>query len=207
MLRRQELKREAQPMTTITAVLLAAGMSRRFGPQNKLLADFHGEPLVRRTASAICESKAGHVIAVLGHQAEQIEVALEGLALKTVLNSSYRDGQVTSVRTGLSAVGEGALGVMMCLSDQPLLQATDYNALIDAFIDQPDRIAVPFVSRKRGNPVILPASLRVEILDGGINVGCRSFIDSHPELVNSVNVTNPAYRTDFDTPETFAALH
>lgn len=193
-------------MTSITAVLLAAGMSRRFGTENKLLADFGGMTLVRRTASALCDSKARRVIVVLGHEADQVGAALDGLPLETVLNPSYQDGQVTSVRAGLAAVAEDALGVMMCLSDQPLLQGADYDALIDAFIDQPTRVVVPFLSGKRGNPVILPASLRGDILDGGINVGCRSFIDRHPELVQSVEVTNTAYRTDFDTPENLAVL-
>ena len=192
-------------MSSITAILLAAGLSRRFGTENKLLVELNGTPMVRRTASCLCDSKAERVIVVLGHEADQVDAALDGLPLETIRNPSYRDGQVTSVRAGLEAVDDDAVGIMMCLSDQPLLNATDYDVLIDAFLDQPTRVVVPFLSGKRGNPVVLPAALRHDILSGGMNVGCRSFIDRHPDLVLPVEVSNPAYRADFDTPEALAA--
>lgn len=193
-------------MTSITAILLAAGLSRRFGTDNKLLAEVNGMPMVRQTASHLCASKAGRVVAVLGHQADQVASALDGLPVETVLNPSYLDGQVTSVRAGLAAVTDDAVGMMMCLSDQPLLQAADYDMLMDAFLDQPTRVIVPFLSGKRGNPVVLPTTLRRDVLDGDLNVGCRSFIDQNPDLVQQVEVTNPVYRKDFDTPEAFASL-
>lgn len=193
-------------MTTITAILLAAGLSRRFGATNKLLADVNGMPMVQRVARALCDSEADHVIVVLGHEAQKIDAALHGLAVETILNPDFENGQVTSVRAGLVAVGDDATGIMMCLSDQPLLAAEDYNALIDAFTLQPDRVVVPFLDGKRGNPVVLPSTLKDSILDGGMNVGCRSFIDQNPHLVLPVDVAKSAYRADFDTPESMKNL-
>ena len=193
-------------MTGITAILLAAGLSKRFGPNNKLLAQIDGEAMVRRVASALCASKAGRVVVVLGHEAGEVESALLGLPVETVINPNFSDGQVSSVRAGVAAVGNDALGFMMCLADQPLLGAADYDDLIDAFTAQPDHVLVPYLSDKRGNPAILPIALRDDILLGGVNVGCRTFIDSHPELVRRHDVSNPGFRNDFDTPDAFSAL-
>ncbi len=194
-------------MKGITAILLAAGLSKRFGPANKLLVDIEGEPMVRRIARTLCASQANRVVVVLGYQAEQIAHALSGLELETITNPNYRDGQVSSVRAGVGAVEDDANGFMMCLADQPLLVSADYDDLIEAFQAQPGRVLVPFAGRKRGNPVILPIALRDDILAGGDNVGCRSFIDSHPELVRRLDVSSPGFRNDFDTPEAFAAFN
>jgi|FLOH01.1.fsa_nt_gi molybdenum cofactor cytidylyltransferase len=190
-------------MNGVTAILLAAGLSKRFGAANKLLEKIDGEAMVRRVAVAVCASKAMRIVVVLGHEADLIADALSGLALETVLNSDFGDGQISSVRVGVRAVGDDATGFMMCLGDQPLLTSADYDALIDAFSEQPDRVLVPFLAGKRGNPVILPIALRDDILAGGVNVGCRQFIDSHPQLVHRLDVSNPGYRNDFDTPEHF----
>ena len=192
-------------MKGITAILLAAGLSKRFGPANKLLVEVEGEPMVRRIAKTLCASKADRVVVVLGHQADQIASALSGLELETVINPNFNDGQVSSVRAGVQAVNTDAAGFMMCLGDQPELTGADYDAVIDAFSENPGRVLVPFLDGKRGNPVVLPIALREDILAGGVNVGCRSFIDNHPELVHRFDVANPGYRNDFDTPEAFLA--
>ena len=191
-------------MKTVTAILLAAGLSNRFGTANKLLLEMAGEAMVRRTAGALCASRANRVVVVLGHQADDVAAALSGLPIETVFNPIYQNGLVSSVRAGLEALASDAAGVMMCLADQPLLTDADYDALIDAFVQQPDRIIVPFLSGKRGNPVVLPATLRDAILAEGVNYGCRDFIDNHPEQVYRLDVSNPAYRHDFDTPEALA---
>lgn len=191
-------------MNAVTAILLAAGLSRRFGVGNKLLVEIEGETMVRRIATALCACKADRLVVVLGHEAERIAGALSGLPLETVVNPHYGDGRVTSVRVGVGAVSDDAAGFMMCLADQPHLKPADYDVLIDAFADQADRIVVPYLAGKRGNPVILPIVLRDDILAGGVDVGCRSFIDAHPEMVRRLDVSNPHYRNDFDTPQAFA---
>lgn len=193
-------------MISITSILLAAGLSRRFGKDNKLLADIDGVPMVRRTAQNLCNSKADRVIVVLGHEAQRVGAALNGLALETVLNDDYHNGQASSVRAGLRATRDDATGIMICLSDQPLLKAADYDALMDVFLEHPSKIVVPLHEGKRANPVVLPGALQQEILKGDIKFACRSFIERNLNLVHLVEMNNPAYRADFDTPEAISAL-
>ena len=74
----------------VAAIILAAGQARRMGGPNKLTARFDGEPLVRRVAEHALKSKAGPVIVVTGHRAEEIAAALAGLDVRMVAQSGLR---------------------------------------------------------------------------------------------------------------------
>lgn len=198
-------------MTKVSAVLLAAGESRRMGEVNKLELLIDGVPLLRRTAETLLASTLQEIVVVLGHQAEKASTILKGLPLKFVVNEDYRDGQMTSVYQGLSSLSQVCDGVMICLSDQPLLQTDDVNVLIEAFSQGRYRsnkgsILVPTYQGKRGNPIILDYQHRQEILNGKRNLGCKKLIEKNPELVSSFEMSNNHVVIDLDTPEEYTRL-
>ncbi len=190
---------------TTTAILLAAGLSSRMNGPNKLLLDVHGAPLVRRVAealAAVCD--AVPPVAVLGRDAALVEVALRGLGFR-VTRIDPTLGQARSMRAGLAAA-PAADEVLVALADQPLLTPAALTSLLTAHRSDPSRITVPMNGPARGNPIVLPRALRAEIANGGPNLGCRSFIERHPHLVNAFATDDPAFFTDIDTPADYAAL-
>ena len=60
----------------VVAVILAAGLSLRMAPDNKLLLDFGGEPLVRRIAREAAASKAARTFVVVGHDRWNVRKAI-----------------------------------------------------------------------------------------------------------------------------------
>ena len=74
----------------VVAIILAAGRSTRMGGPNKLLAELGGKPLVRIVTEQALASKAERVIVVTGHQADQVERALQGLNVTFVHNPEFR---------------------------------------------------------------------------------------------------------------------
>ena len=62
-------------MSGVSAILLAAGESRRMGSRNKMTLPVAGVPLLRRIADTLVNSEVGEIVAVLGH-GEQIARAL-----------------------------------------------------------------------------------------------------------------------------------
>lgn len=194
-------------MTTVSAVLLAAGESRRMGEVNKLELLVDNVPLLRRTAETLLASKLQEIIVVLGHQAEKAGDILDGLPLKLVYNDAYQDGQMTSVYQGLLSLSQACDGVMICLSDQPLLKTDDIDVLIESFGKRSHgSIFVPTYKGKRGNPIILDYKHRQQILNGERNLGCKKLIEKNPELVSSFEMSNNNVVVDLDTPEEYAAL-
>jgi molybdenum cofactor cytidylyltransferase len=190
-----------------SAVVLAAGLSRRMGPQNKLLLPIEGEPLVRRAVTRVLAVGLVEVVVVLGHAADEVEQALSGLSVRPALNSDYASGQVSSVRAGLAALREPVDAVLICLGDQPLLTSADLRAVVDAYGARPHgSILVPFRGERRGNPVMIDAGSARETLERGTNFGCRHFIEQHPERVYRWQAPSDHYVRDVDEPADYQAL-
>ena len=193
-------------MSTVSAILLAAGESRRMSGINKLMLAVEGEPLLRHTLKTLLASRLGEVVVVLGHQAEEARILLHELEVRIVVNKDYLEGQMSSVHCGLEALTRPCDGVMICLTDQPLLTAQDIDVLIDAFDRHGGSIIVPTYQGRRGNPIVLAYAHREEILGGGRNLGCKRLIERNPDLVRTVEMDTDHVVFDLDTPEDYARL-
>ncbi|MEX2695429.1 NTP transferase domain-containing protein [Rhizobium mongolense] len=193
---------------SVAIVLLAAGRARRMGEggQHKLLAEFDGMPLVRRSASIAVASRALSVSAVTGHRRAEIEAALEGLSVQPVFNADYASGMASSLAAGFAhAHANGADGVLVMLADMPGVSTADLDHLISAFEQAEGRAIVRAVSGgKRGNPVILPRSLYHAVLSLEGDVGARHIVETARLPVVDVDIGESAH-LDVDTPEAIAA--
>jgi molybdenum cofactor cytidylyltransferase len=190
----------------VAAIILAAGRSTRMGGPNKLLADLGGKPLVRTVTEQALASKAQSVIVVTGHQAEQVEKALQGLKVKFVRNPDFAEGLASSVKAGVAAVADSADGAVICLGDMPLISSNLIDRLIEAFA--PDRghlIAVPVSDNKRGNPVLWSRRFFNELMTLNGDIGARHLIARHGEAVAEVPVEGFGAFLDIDTPQTLEA--
>src|SRR5438445_544199 len=126
-------KPEAEDSRNVTAIILAAGRSTRMGGPNKLLAELGGKKLVRIATEQALASKASEVVVVIGHQAELVEQALEGLKVRFVRNPDFAGGLASSVKAGIAAVGENDDGAVICLGDMPLIDSKLIDHLIESF--------------------------------------------------------------------------
>ncbi|WP_274426854.1 molybdopterin-binding/glycosyltransferase family 2 protein [Chelativorans sp. YIM 93263] len=200
--------REATPKPApakVWTVLLAAGQSRRMGRGNKLLAEFDGKPLVRRTAERAIESKTGGTVIVTGHEAEAVSGVLSGLDLKRAHNDAFASGLASSLKTGVRALPPSAGGALIMLADMPEITTTDLNRLIEAFTKAGGNAVIRAThSGKRGNPVILPRALfsEIDLLEG--DTGARQIIEGAPLEVIDVELGRAA-SVDVDTPEALNA--
>ena len=194
---------EASPaLSRIGAVVLAAGLSRRMGAANKLLAEVDGVPMVARCVDAVLASPARPVVVVTGHEAARVRGVLAGREVVFVQNPEPSAGLASSLRLGIAALGEKVDGAVVCLGDMPWVRAAHIEALIAAFEASPARpICVPTWERKRGNPVLWPARHFAEIAALTGDTGARSLLDAHANEVCFVPVADAGVTRDVDTPE------
>lgn len=194
-------------MRRVSAILLAAGESRRMGAHNKLTLTVAGVPLLRRATGILLNSSLHEVVVVIGYEQHTARALLEDLPVRIIHNTHYREGQMTSVHRGMAALTELCDGVMVCLCDQPLLEARDIDRMIDAFLHHcPTSVLVPTWRGRRGNPIILDYRHRKAILGGHRNLGCRKLVENNPSLVTPLEMDNDHVVFDLDTPADYQRL-
>lgn len=187
--------------TQVTALLLAAGASRRFGDANKLLAQIDGEALVRHTARAILGSAVGDVIVVTGHERERVEEALAGLDLTTVYADDHSEGLAASLRCGVGAVPPSAAGAAIFLADMPGLSTALIDRLVAAFeAAHGQRIIFPQgPDGGQGHPVIWPRAFFKDLMSLTGDRGAKALLAAHAQSALPVPVDDDTAFADIDT--------
>jgi len=185
-------------VSRLAGVVLAAGTSARFGADNKLLAVYRGQPMVRSVAEAALATDLDPVIVVTGHDAGAVQAALNGLDVVFAHNAEFATGQAGSLKTGIAAVPQGCAGAMILLGDMPEVSAETINQLLDEFTDE-DCIIVPQHKGVRGNPVILGTGIFAELEKTSGDEGARNLLSG--DKVRMIEVVSDAILRDFDTPD------
>lgn len=185
----------------VAIAVLAAGRSSRMGERNKLLAHFDGVPLVRRSVEAAIAGGGRPVIVVLGHMAEEIDLALHHLTIKTILNPDYSQGLSTSIKAALDHLPPSATGLMIQLGDMPHVKAHHIRQMLAAF-DKSGHSAVirATCNSEAGNPVIIPAHLFEKLGQLQGDRGARKLIETSEVQVIDVEIGEAAL-SDVDTAE------
>lgn len=187
--------------SSIAAIILAAGKSRRSGEANKLLFEAEGSPLVRHVAEAALASRAVEVITVTGHEADLITAVLDGLDLDIVHNPDYRDGLSTSLKAGIGAVADGRSGALVMLADMPRISPAIIDLLIERFEQGGEtHICAPVHDGKRGNPVLWPRRFFPQLLEVSGDTGGRELLKRNAAEISAVEVDTVDIHFDVDEP-------
>jgi molybdenum cofactor cytidylyltransferase len=188
----------------ISAIVLAAGLSRRMG-RAKLLLDLGGQPVIRRSVAPLA-GVVDDVIVVTGTEDSGVRDALAGLPVRFVVNPNPQDGQGSSIACGARALGASTRATFIVLGDQPRLPLDVMASLVRAFERSGKPIVAPvYRGGVQGNPVLFGAELFSELTVLGGDGGARAVVNARPERVERVMV-DAAMPADLDTPEDYAKL-
>jgi molybdenum cofactor cytidylyltransferase len=191
--------------SSIAAIILAAGLSKRMGTPKQLLRV--GEATLLETVLRnVRDSQIGEIVLVLGHQAETIrrQLTLEGV--KVVTNPNYAEGMATSIRAGLAALSPDVQAAFMVLADQPFVRPATFGRLIEEHSRLKPQIVLPMYRGFRGNPVLIDRSVFPELAGLQGDIGCRAIFGSHTENILKVEVNDPGVLLDIDSQEDFQKL-
>ena len=194
----------------ISALILAAGESRRMGKQNKLLLPVGDEALLVKLVTSVCDSDVGQVLVVIGHEAKKIRRELNELPLNFVYNPNFSEGMTTSIKYGVKAVSHECDGLLICLGDMPFINTSDINKLIHAYVKNrikgKDLIVVPVFKRQRGNPVLFSIEFRNDILEHKKESGCKEVIMKNSDSVMEIEMDDEKMLLDVDTMEDYQSV-
>jgi len=187
---------------SVRALLLCGGRSTRFGA-DKLMAEFHGAPLVAAAAANLREG-AGPVVAVIPLGSAALRRALERAGCEILETDRTSRGLGASLAAGVESSASAA-GWIVALGDMPRVTPATIRAVKEA-LEKGATIAAPFHDGGRGHPVGFSAPLREELLVLDGDVGARGILERHAKEITRVQVEDRGIFVDVDTPEDMRRL-
>ena len=179
----------------VSAILLAAGSSRRMGRLKQLLS-LGSKTVIRHCLDTLLLSGIKDIVMVVGVGGEEIVNAVYGLPVRVARNPDPESEMAESVRVGLRAVNTESSGIIVCLSDHPLVKAETLVTLIQKHREDHERIIVPQLNGRKGHPTLFPRPVIVEIFDG---LTLRDIVHRTPARIREVDVPDEGILFDMDT--------
>ncbi len=186
--------------TEVTAIILAAGRSSRFG-RLKQLEKLGKMTLLERTLDVVKRSRVDRVMIVLGYRAAKILETLNTAGAQVVINHRYASGLSSSLNVGLDAAGEKTDAVLIVLADQPFLSVSIVNRIITGHKRTQLPIVVPTYKGVQGNPVLIEKSLFPELRRLSGDMGAKEVIRRHADKVLRLKLDDLRYLSDIDTEQ------
>ena len=186
----------------VAALILAAGSSRRMGTSKQLLP-LGDRPVIRHCFDTIAAAGIQQVIVVINAHGNGIPEALHGTPATIVRNTVPDSQMADSVRKGLGAIDDRCSGVLVCLSDHPLISVGTYKAIINAHREAPDRIVIPVYGGRRGHPTLFPAGAVQEIASGA---DLRDVIRKDASRLSLLDVADEGVVLDMDTNDDYRRI-
>lgn len=191
----------------VGCLLLAAGLSERYGTGNKLLADIGGRPMISypvRTLMAFAGKYEGFDPMTVTRWPEVADICEQAGMPCTI----YPGGlQSDSIRAGFAAAkGRGWDGCMFMTGDQPFVSVEALQKLTEAFFRQPDVICRLSWQGRPGNPVIFPAACFEALMGLKGDEGGRQLIRSGKWPVVLVEAPAASDLVDIDTRQDYGEV-
>ena len=182
----------------ISAILMAAGFSRRMG-RDKLILSYRGKTLIGHALYLLQNLPVFEKIIV--STAERLETLELPPGIRAVTNNNPQKGQSESVRHGIwTASGQWYLFLN---ADQPKLQASAILPMLELTKDNPGKIIYPVVNGKPCSPALFHKNFRAALLtitgdEGGKSVrdantwACVPYFSDKPDMFFDVDTLDDA---------------
>ena len=189
----------------ISAILLAAGQSKRMVGENKLVKKIQGIPLIKLSVKNILASSIDELIVVLGHQKEIIEKLIDkNEKIKFVFNKDFESGMASSIKTGIDNLSDKTEVFFICLGDMPMVSHDIYNQLIKSRDNK--EIIVPTYKGQQGNPVLFDKSMKETVMNITGDVGAKKILELNKDKILNLEINDQNITKGFNTQGDFSSL-
>ena len=195
-----------QPLNKVACFILAAGMSKRMGSENKLLKKYKNKIILNQTLKNHSESKLEKLNIIIGHDKESLKDTLKNFQIGVIENDNYMSGMLSSIKRINDYIDNEVTGIMISLADMPLVSSKDINSILDTFLLHDEKkICIPEFNGRLGNPIIIPLEIYKKIIqyenllkDKGLK---STILDGKFDIVRARS--SSGVLKDFDTQKDF----
>ena len=180
-------------------VLLAAGSSRRFGAENKLLAPLDGRPLYRHVLDRLCGFQSDDTRLLVITNTPEIQHHCDQHRIPWLDSPLASEGQSRSVRRAAEAVPPED-DILFFVADQPWLGDATIRAFLNANAASGKGLGCIAANGRRGNPAWFAPRYRAALLAQDGDQGGRAILAQHEDDLFLCPAQAAEFR-DVDRPE------
>jgi len=187
----------------ISAILLAAGESKRMIDENKLCKKFKNIPLINHSIKNILLSNIDELIIVLGYEKKLInKLVKKNNKIKIIYNKNFENGMASSIKVGLNHLSKKTESFFICLADMPMINKEIYNQLISQ--RNKKDIIVPTYNDIQGNPVLFSKSMKSSIMSVKGDLGAKKILEQNKDKILKLKINDVNITKDFNTKNDFS---
>jgi molybdenum cofactor cytidylyltransferase len=188
----------------ITAILLAAGESKRIPLENKLTKKFKDKFLINYILKSLVKSKVNQIIIVLGYEHNKIKrILLKNKKIILVINKNYKKGISSSIKSGLKKMTKKNIGFIIVQSDMPFILSSHINKIYTSLLKKNNLVHVMKYKNTIGNPIGFDISIIDKFKKIKGDIGAKYIVKRLAKNTNFIKISTSRIFKDFDLKKDF----
>ena len=183
----------------ISAILLAAGQSKRVPEANKLLIQYKNKLLINHILGELIKSKVNKIFVVLGYEYTKVKKnCLKDKKVNFLVNKNFKKGISGSIKLGVKKLNSNYKGFLIVQSDMPFIKSTHINKIYNSIKKNNKLVHVLNYKTQIGNPIGFNISLSKKFNKIKGDVGARYLVKRLKKDTNFIPVNSDKLFKDFD---------
>ena len=188
----------------ISAILLAAGQSKRLKSENKLIKLYKKIPLINHSLKVLQKSKVNKIIIVLGHQNKEVKKVIKTNRKNIfVYNKDYKKGMASSIKVGLKKVSRNDKGFIVAQSDMPFIKVSDINKIYNSIKLKKYLVSALKFKNRIGNPIGFDISIMKKFKNIKGKFGAKFMVKRLKNRTRFIKIGSVKSFKDFDKVSDF----
>lgn len=187
----------------ISAVILAAGESKRMG-QPKMLLPWGPTTVLAKVIQTFKGAGVEDILVVTGGELENVRKIVLDQQVRSIYNEDYSSGDMlSSLQCALGALEPSVAAALIALGDQPQIEEQSVRLITDEYRRTRAALIVPSYQMRRGHPWLVGRELWKGILQMKAPDSPRDFLNRRAEEIHYLDLDSASILQDLDTPEDY----
>jgi len=183
----------------ISAILLAAGQSKRVPEANKLLIKYKNKFLINHILGELIKSKVNKIFIVLGYDYLKVKKnCLKNKKIYFVINKKFNEGISSSIKSGLKKIQKSDQGFLIVQSDMPFIKSSHINKIYNSIKKNKKLVHILKFKNKIGNPIGFNISVIKKFSKIKGDIGAKYLVKRLKKETKFIPVNSDKLFKDFD---------
>jgi molybdenum cofactor cytidylyltransferase len=193
-------------MTSIAAIILAAGSSRRMGKAFKPLLPLGDSTVMEYVMETYRKAQIKDIRVVCGFRAEDVRRICKNPNISIIENRSYASGMFSSVKLGIQSLNHEIDGFFIHPVDIPLVRPSTVKTLVSFFKNGLEDVYYPAFNGIKGHPPLIRTRLARQIIAWDGQGGLQGALSDINAPATTIPVCDQGILEDMDTEKEYLRM-